>query len=117
MNLYNSAVSAESASRRFQVLLAIASGPRHGSDISREVAAQTGGRLRLWPVMLYGLLDELAADGLIREATGRDRPPGQSERRRYFVLTARGRRTLADEAARLADLARTAKAALARPSR
>lgn len=105
---------ASMASHRFQVLLALASAPMHGSGIARAVMRQSEGAMRLWPVKLYSTLDQLAADGLIREATSRDRPPGQSERRRYYVLTSQGRTTLEREAEQLATLAHTAKATLAR---
>lgn len=100
--------------QRFQILLALGGGALHGSGIARAVLERTDGALRLWPVMLYATLDQLAADGLIREAARSDRPAGASERRRYYVLTPRGRKALALEADRLADLARAAKATLAR---
>jgi DNA-binding PadR family transcriptional regulator len=111
---YYITMAASMASHRFQVLLALASGPMHGSGIARAVLGQSGGAMRLWPVKLYSTIDQLATDGLIREATSRDRPPGQSERRRYYVLTPHGRAALKAEADRLADLAHTAKAILAR---
>jgi DNA-binding PadR family transcriptional regulator len=100
--------------QRFQILLALAPGPLHGSGIARLVREQTGDAVRLWPVMLYATIDQLASDGLIHEAAGAERPEGASERRRYYVITARGRKALAAEAERLADLARTARATLAR---
>src|SRR5690606_16943080 len=41
------------------VLLTLADGPRHGYSIMQEVAARTGGQVRLWPAALYGALREL----------------------------------------------------------
>lgn len=99
---------------QFQILLALADAPRHGSAIARAVGDQTGGRMRLWPVMLYSTLDQLATDGFIQEAAG---PPGGSERLRYYRLTRTGRRALAAEADRLEAFAAQARARLAGGSR
>ena len=97
----------------FQILTALALEDRHGSAIMRAVLDQTGGTRRLWPVMLYTSLEQMTEAGLIEEVPAAARPAGQSERRRYFRISKRGRRVLADEADRLAHLARTAKAHLA----
>jgi DNA-binding PadR family transcriptional regulator len=97
----------------FQILLALASEDRHGSAIMRAVLEQTQGSLHLWPVMLYSSLEQLTEAGLIAEVPARDRPAGESERRRFYRLTKTGRRVLADEAERMADLAKAAKAQLA----
>ena len=97
--------------RWFQILIALSDQPRHGSDIVREVLGQTGGSLRLWPAMLYGSLEQMADVGLIDELTSPEtRPSGASARRRYFQITDRGRRELAEEADRLDSLARMARA-------
>ena len=92
--------------RWFQILLALSDQDRHGSDIVREVLDQTGGELRLWPAMLYGSLEQMAAENLI----GETRPDGASARRRYFAITISGREVLAAEADRLDALARAARA-------
>lgn len=97
----------------FQILLALAAEDRHGSGIMRAVLDQTGGAVRLWPVMLYSSLDQMADAGLIEAVPASGRPPGESERRRYFRLTKRGRAALGAEADRLADLAQAARAQLA----
>jgi len=95
----------------FQILLALATEDRHGSAIMRAVLEQSGGALKLWPVMLYNSLEQLAEAGLIQEVAGEGRPE-ESERRRYYRITLAGRRALADEADRMAHLARAAKAQL-----
>jgi len=97
----------------FQILLALAEGDRHGSGIMRAVLEQTDGSLKLWPVMLYNSLEQMADAGLIEDVPAGARPHGESERRRYYRLTRSGRRTLAAEADRLATLAKTAKTRLA----
>ena len=96
----------------FHILLALSSGDLHGSGIVRSVLEQTDGELRLWPATLYGALEALAEDGLIRELGTESRPEGQSERRRYYRITSTGRQTLALEADRMARLARAAHQAL-----
>jgi DNA-binding PadR family transcriptional regulator len=97
----------------FQILLALAADDRHGSAIMRAVLDQTQGSLRLWPVMLYSSLEQLTDAGLIAEVPARERPAGESERRRFYRITKIGRRVLADEAERMANLAKAAKAQLA----
>ncbi|MEZ5319577.1 MAG: helix-turn-helix transcriptional regulator [Vicinamibacterales bacterium] len=101
----------------FQILLALAEEPRHGSGIVRAVLDQTAGALRLWPVKLYAALESLAEEGLIEALPDRERPPGASARRHYYRPTRAGRQALAAEADRLAHLADTARTRLARRQR
>lgn len=75
----------------------------HGSGIVRAVLEQTNGELRLWPATLYGSLEALAEEGLIRELHPDERPKGASERRRYYGITPSGRTALAFEADRMSD--------------
>ena len=100
--------------QRFHILLALADEDRHGSAIVREVLEQSGGRIRLWPVMLYKSLDKLMETGLIVELTDPEsRPEGASGRRRYFHLTKNGKRVLSDEVERLVALGDSARRKLA----
>lgn len=89
----------------FYILLALSDRDLHGSGIVREVLELTDQGLRLWPATLYGALEELVGEGLIRELTAEEHPDGVSARRRYYRITAQGRRVLADEGERLARLA------------
>lgn len=89
----------------FHILVALAGRDLHGSGIVRDVLDRTGGVLRLWPATLYGSLDALAADGLIRELEDAERPERVSDRRRYYRITAPGRAALEAEARRLESLA------------
>lgn len=91
----------------FHILLALAEGERHGYAIMREVADQTDGRMRLGPGTLYGSIRRLLAEGLIEESEAR--PDLDDERRRYYRLTAFGRKVAEAEAARLQALTRTAR--------
>ncbi|MFI6077055.1 PadR family transcriptional regulator [Actinoplanes sp. NPDC051343] len=82
----------------FLVLTALAGEPRHGYAVIEDVAAMTGGRVRLRAGTLYAALDRLRSDGLIeveREEVV------QSRLRRYYRLTAAGEQSLAAETARL----------------
>lgn len=93
----------------FHILLALSDEPRHGSGIVRAVLERTGGQLRLWPATLYGSLDTLSSMGWIEEVTDApERPEGESERKRFYHVTAAGARALAAEGARMEALARAA---------
>jgi len=91
------------------ILLALASGERHGYAIMQEVNETSEGAIRLGPGTLYRSIQALVEDDLIEESTRR---PGRDEdqRRRYYRLTLLGRRVLAAESRRLADLLALAKA-------
>ena len=79
----------------FFVLTALADGPRHGYGIVGEVADLSQGRVKLKIGSLYGVLERLAAEGLIEP----DRDEAHDGRlRRYYRLTQDGRRALAEEA-------------------
>jgi len=99
----------------FYILLSLAERDRHGSGIMRDVLELTDGELRLWPVTLYGTLDELHEHGLIRAL---DKPPAgaehESARKRWFHITAAGRHALAAEVARLQETVQVASRRLAR---
>jgi DNA-binding PadR family transcriptional regulator len=82
-------------------LLAVADGPRHGYSIMQEVAERTDGQVRLWPAALYGLLRELEKLDLIVESDVRPAAERDDDRRRYFALTAHGKRVLDAEVRRL----------------
>ncbi len=90
----------------FLVLTALAEEPRHGYAVIADVAAMTGGRVRLRAGTLYAALDRLCAEGLIEV----DREEVvQSRLRRYYRLTGAGEQSLATETARLRDRAAIAE--------
>jgi len=90
---------------RFHILTALAARDLHGSGIVRDVLDQTVGAVRLWPATLYGTLDDLQADDLIRELVDAERPEGVSHKRRYYRITPMGRGALIREAERLQAVA------------
>ena len=95
----------------FHVMLALAGGERHGYAIMQEVAARTSGAVRLGPGTLYGSIKRMVHDGLIEELDERPDPAEDDVRRRYYRITAQGRRVAREEIGRLASLVRHARAA------
>jgi DNA-binding PadR family transcriptional regulator len=96
-------------SAAFQILLALAGEDLHGYGIMRQVAEQTGGRMRLGPGTLYSSLQTLLEAKLIEETNAREDGKLGGERRRYYRLTSAGRKLACSEAERLADLLRVAR--------
>lgn len=97
----------------FQVLLALADGPRHGYAIIKEVEERSAGAVRLRTGTLYTLLQRLLASQLISEpeaaGSATTLEPGgpaarADSRRRYYELTVLGDAVLRAEAQRLEGL-------------
>jgi DNA-binding PadR family transcriptional regulator len=89
----------------FLVLTALTDEPLHGYAIVKAVGELTEEHVRLSVGTLYGVLDRLAADGLVE----RDRDEThQGRQRRYYRLTDDGAAALAAEAERLAANVRAA---------
>src|SRR6185295_8512759 len=84
----------------FQVLLALAEGPRHGYGIMSEVNERSGGTANLRTGTLYTLLQRLTDAGLVEESADRPAADEDDDRRRYCQLTELGRDVLAAEARR-----------------
>jgi DNA-binding PadR family transcriptional regulator len=93
----------------FQILLALADRDLHGLGIMNDVLERTGGRMRLWPGMLYRNLGRLTDLALVVEVEApQDSTPGGG-RPRYFHITPAGRRACAAEAQRLAGFVEAAR--------
>jgi DNA-binding PadR family transcriptional regulator len=93
----------------FQILLALADQDRHGLGIMSDVLERTGGRMKLWPGMLYRNLARLVDEGLVIEV---DTPAGADAaggRPRFYHLTPLGRRACAAEAGRLNGFVQAAR--------
>jgi DNA-binding PadR family transcriptional regulator len=98
------------SSQVFHILVALASGDQHGYAIMQDVAQRTGGELRLAPGTLYGSVKRLLEQGLVVELRDSERPKDDDERRRYYRLTAFGRKVVRAEAERMAGLLEQARA-------
>ena len=88
------------------ILLALLSGDRHGYAIMQAVETLTGGDTRLGPGTLYSSIKKMIAGGLIEESGERPDPKLDDERRRYYRISALGRRVVATETDRLERLVR-----------
>ena len=93
----------------FQILLTLAGEERHGYGIMQEAARLTDGAVDLGPGTLYRALHRMLRSGWIAESGRRPPADADDERRRYYRLTALGRRMAADEAGRLARLVAVAR--------
>lgn len=93
----------------FLVLSALADGPKHGYALIGETKELSGGRVKLQPGTLYGVLDRLRDEKLV-EIAGEEIVDGRA--RRYYRITDDGALTLAREAGRLASNARQAMSKL-----
>ena len=89
------------------ILLALAGQDMHGYGIMQEVSRQSEGRYKLGPGTLYDNLQRLTAQGMVRELGPRARD--EDSRRRYYRLSALGRRVLSAEVTRLEAVIREAK--------
>jgi len=68
--------------------------PRHGYDISKLIQLRSGGELQFHVTSLYPLLHRLEEQGWI---DGRWVEKAEQRRRRYYSLTAEGRKVLASK--------------------
>jgi DNA-binding PadR family transcriptional regulator len=91
----------------FHILLSLAGEEQHGYGIMQEVLQRTGGKVRLWPATLYGSIKRLIEAELIEESAERPAPELDDARRRYYRLTALGKRVLDAECERLQELVHT----------
>jgi len=95
----------------FHILLALADEDRHGYAIIQDVALRTGGELKLSAGTLYRSIQRMLEQGLIVETRERPAPEDDDERRRYYRITPAGTAAAKEEARRLAQLVKMARAA------
>lgn len=91
----------------FEILLALAEGPRHGYDVLLAVERRTEGRLSPNPGTLYRALDRLLGRGLLEVS---EEPVEGRDPRRVFHLSRLGARVAEAEAGRLLDQIGAARA-------
>jgi DNA-binding PadR family transcriptional regulator len=96
------------------ILLALAAEDRHGYGIMQEVTRQSEGQYRMGPGTLYDNLQKLLNHGMVDETARRS--ADDDPRRRYYKLSAFGRKVLTAEIARLETVVREARASLRAPS-
>jgi DNA-binding PadR family transcriptional regulator len=101
----------------FHILLALSGGERHGYAVIQDVAARTGGAVRVSAGTLYRSIQRMQEQGLIAESRRRPAPDEDDERRRYYALTTFGEAVARAEARRLTQLVRLARASGFAPGR
>jgi DNA-binding PadR family transcriptional regulator len=92
----------------FHILLSLVDDQKHGYGIIQEVERRTGGAVTLGASTLYSAIKRIRAWGWIEEVAAPE--AGEDPRRRYYGLTGEGRRVVRNEARRLEDLVRHARA-------
>lgn len=99
----------------FHILLALSERDLHGLGIADDVEEATDGVVELGPGTLYRSLKEMAERGLIGEV---DAPEQDADpRRKYYRITAAGRKLVSAEAARLEQLVEMARTRKLLPER
>ena len=83
---------------------------RHGYAIIQDVAARTGGELKLSAGTLYRSIQRMLEQGLIVETRERPAPELDDERRRYYRITKFGIAVARAETRRIAQLVKLARA-------
>jgi DNA-binding PadR family transcriptional regulator len=94
------------AAASFFILLALATGEKHGYAIMQESKKLSDGRFAMGPATLYTNIQRLIASRWIKEVPG---PEGSDSRRRYYRITANGNSVLSLELARMEAVVRKAK--------
>jgi DNA-binding PadR family transcriptional regulator len=94
----------------FHILMALADEDRHGYAIIQDVAARTGGELKLSAGTLYRSIQRMLEQGLILETRERPAPELDDERRRYYRITKFGVAVARAETRRVAQLVKLARA-------
>ena len=93
----------------FHILLAISDGARHGYAIIKEVEVRSQGDVMLSTGTLYAAIKRLLGDGLIQETDSGKAVVNVDERRRYYRLTALGRKVARAEVNRMIELVNVAE--------
>jgi DNA-binding PadR family transcriptional regulator len=91
------------------ILMAIAEGPVHGHGIREAIEDRTAGGLVLGPGTLYEAIHRMQSDGWLENAPEAADRDGDG-RRKYYRITAAGRRAMEAELVRLDRLVADARA-------
>ena len=101
----------------FHILVALADDEQHGYAIMQDVAARTGGELKLSAGTLYRSIQRMLEQGFIEERRERPAPELDDERRRYYRITPFGTAVAKAEARRLAQMLKLARSKGLAPGR
>jgi len=90
------------------ILASLATGPRHGYALMKDIENLSSGRVRMSTGTLYGALARLLEEGWIEKFEQQD----TSREKQAYRLTAEGRRQLEGEVERMKQLTRAASSRL-----
>jgi DNA-binding PadR family transcriptional regulator len=94
------------------ILALVEDAPRHGYDLARLIEDRSGGRLVFHVASLYTVLYRMEREGLL---DGRWVEKAGQRRRRFYRITAAGRRTLAVRRQRWRDFVAAIDGVVTRP--
>lgn len=94
---------------QMHILLALATGDKHGYAIMREIEVLTKGSVAMGPGTLYGTVKKMLRAALVEESDYRPDPELDDQRRRYYRMTGLGRRVLDAEVSRMEQLVVTTR--------
>jgi DNA-binding PadR family transcriptional regulator len=92
------------------ILLTLGTDAKHGYAIMRDIADQSGGRIRILPGTLYSTIKRLVAADLIEECEAPRGAESDDARRRYYRVTRTGRAAASAEVDRLTLLVKLGRA-------
>ena len=95
------------------ILLALATGDKHGYAIMRETRKLSDNQFEMGPATLYTTIQRLVESGWIEEVPG---PEDGDSRRRYYRLAQPGKSALHHEIERMESLVRKTRALRLRPA-
>src|SRR5690349_16833531 len=73
----------------FYILLSLSIKSKHGYEIMKQVSLDSNGKVNLGPGTLYGAIKKMLEEGLIKELKTKN-----TQRRRYYSITAKGTKIL-----------------------
>lgn len=94
------------APHSFQILLSLLERELHGYSIIKDVEERTGGEMRLGTSTAYAAIKRMVEDGLLERAEPPDEERSGGPRRRYYRITALGRKVARAEGLRITRLQR-----------
>ena len=92
------------APHAFQILLSLLDRDLHGYSLIKDIEGRTGGEMMLGTSTVYAAIKRMVQDGLLEEADPPQTETSGGPRRRYYRITAFGRRVARAEGLRIRRL-------------
>jgi len=93
---------------RGALLLGLIRGEAYGLQLLKRLEDVTGGRVRIQQASAYPILRAMEEEGLLRSWEGEPVPERGGRPRRYYELTAKGKKVASEEHRALTNLLRSA---------